>query len=612
MKAYCKKCNRDVELLPTGYPEYGERQRYKCPYCHTQLEPKRSLLVPILFLTIVLIIILVTVLATASNFGINDQNLPKLESPNSIGSQCSCTINSSSFGNLSGSGSTGQLTYFDGVSSVKGIEYSKYDANNQKGIHYYNYDNNVQIVLNPLFKQIQMGFTSSGFYDALGLPSLPEYFMSIGLEGDYNSGNNINLTIENPTGSNDYGAFHVKVNQYNDKNISAQNYCNSTGTCKDLSQWGGSSSSVSDSPFINDSTIVYQKNTSQNILLKNDKQVGTEDFEILCAGNDSNYYLNGEPICIKWSNCDSNNCRMEFTDKAGNGYGVYMSALSADSGSFGTVSASNYYGDGSQLTKVLTSLTQNNNIKVNSTFYSRPSNRAINATIGEDCDIYNRCGLQFRTGGNSERAYTFWTTSGNDLLNINTITETVTVNGYLVPAFFRIQAYSHPSSDYIISADGATATVGHYNAAPAADGRDVFYIWNRGVSDTGNPIWLKSTYGGYFMINPDMELKNNRIAMGGMTNANKTLDINSNIGQNLRLIRGATNKSIENYTDFTLDAKGGLAITSYANNITLNGQVTLTNASSYVGRVMCYATTGSLGHCTDATNSTGGCTCVLN
>lgn len=37
-----------------------------------------------------------------------------------------------------------------------------------------------------------------------------------------------------------------------------------------------------------------------------------------------------------------------------------------------------------------------------------------------------------------------------------------------------------------------------------------------------------------------------------------------------------------------------------------------TNASSWSGFAVCYVTSGILGHCTDAVNSTGGCTCVSN
>jgi hypothetical protein len=44
----------------------------------------------------------------------------------------------------------------------------------------------------------------------------------------------------------------------------------------------------------------------------------------------------------------------------------------------------------------------------------------------------------------------------------------------------------------------------------------------------------------------------------------------------------------------------------------VSGAIITSNASAYLNFAVCYATDGMLGHCTDAVNETGGCTCALN
>lgn len=51
---------------------------------------------------------------------------------------------------------------------------------------------------------------------------------------------------------------------------------------------------------------------------------------------------------------------------------------------------------------------------------------------------------------------------------------------------------------------------------------------------------------------------------------------------------------------------------SYSQDHFIEGRARLTNASAYNNFAVCYTTGGTLGHCTTAVNSTGGCTCALN
>lgn len=50
----------------------------------------------------------------------------------------------------------------------------------------------------------------------------------------------------------------------------------------------------------------------------------------------------------------------------------------------------------------------------------------------------------------------------------------------------------------------------------------------------------------------------------------------------------------------------------FAGNTTFVNNVTLTKGSSYSNYAVCYLSGGTLGHCTNAVNSTGGCTCASN
>jgi len=49
-----------------------------------------------------------------------------------------------------------------------------------------------------------------------------------------------------------------------------------------------------------------------------------------------------------------------------------------------------------------------------------------------------------------------------------------------------------------------------------------------------------------------------------------------------------------------------------SNNITFDGALLLDEANNYQDFAVCYGSGGKLGHCIDAVNSTGGCTCVVN
>ena len=49
-----------------------------------------------------------------------------------------------------------------------------------------------------------------------------------------------------------------------------------------------------------------------------------------------------------------------------------------------------------------------------------------------------------------------------------------------------------------------------------------------------------------------------------------------------------------------------------SHNLNISGTITTANASSWNQYAVCYLSGGTLGHCTNAVNATGGCTCSSN
>lgn len=98
------------------------------------------------------------------------------------------------------------------------------------------------------------------------------------------------------------------------------------------------------------------------------------------------------------------------------------------------------------------------------------------------------------------------------------------------------------------------------------------------------------------------DLSGGKICFWDVTNSNIAFDISSN-GD------GATcydNFTVEGktYMKENLDVDGNLNMTT--------GNITINNGIPYLNQAVCYSAGGRLGHCTDAVNATGGCTCVAN
>lgn len=74
----------------------------------------------------------------------------------------------------------------------------------------------------------------------------------------------------------------------------------------------------------------------------------------------------------------------------------------------------------------------------------------------------------------------------------------------------------------------------------------------------------------------------------------------------------ATSINTTNLTKWTSKNTVNLMTLGATGNLDINGTLTSYKAQSWAGYAMCYAIGGVSGHCTDAVNSSGGCTCVAN
>ena len=252
------------------------------------------------------------------------------------------------------------------------------------------------------------------------------------------------------------------------------------------------------------------------------------------------------------------------------------------------------------------------------------------------------------TGGSSAPSY--FTSSGSKLYNnvgsffgINTpnpgkaldvigdgsVTGDFAVGGFFqgnnvyFPATFRDATFSQGNPGDVLSSTGstvkwvATSTLGISGGSSqwTTTGSDIYY-------NTGNVGIGNSTPAYPLDVTGDTNLNGNLIVSGYVSNPTGSVNFSSGIdmgGGSLTNVNGLSSGGV-----LTVYGSGGInlgggrgSVNANSNilddgsgNVTINGSVTLPNASSYSGMAVCYMSDGSFGHATAAQLAAG--TCIAN
>ena len=427
------------------------------------------------------------------------------------------------------------------------------------------YANNTNFSLFSNYTYYFQGYLPSYFYPASNPNS---YISSESLFNSwYNSGNAVLTTLNgyNPSSSfcfaNGTNSSGVNCQTVSSSNISTtcpsgyvmQNISNNNAQCVLLPS-GGSS------PFLNDSTTIYQADTSQRVLIGGATDDGTSALQVNGSAYAKQLNVNLPQIIVVPNNA-------QIPDNSGN----YILTGSANGKPYWKngiyylwfYPAYDYYV-----------------INTDNTFSSASSGFICSNIETTDGDYYP---LDMETGTFTISTYPI----GNSLnvrgsADFNSLYIPNEAEGQNVPLFKAVNNRGQIQSGFnFLNSSGSTVGAMTYD-----EGSDVI-----GFSD-GVSI-------GYFLINRfdgSVEFYNNAQFDGIANFAYGTTQILTD-GRVL----------INNPTD---DGTSALQVNGNV-NIT-NGNIIDSLGTAYTGKVICYATGGTLGHCTSVVGITGSCTCVSN